>query len=208
MKSERREKGQGEATCTCSYLSPVLLGSGGGWAQSTWGSPCSLWVGSLKKNTALEYSTRVVQEGDCRCKKSTLNDLAYLTPLRIPLMNPVYVYSTLKIFNDSSQTTYSTHSRETSRRWLGVGGEVRQYTPQPSTPPPHPPLTGAGRRYRGGGEGGECGGNWESLSPLHPLHSTITSLLLDFLYTLSTSTIWSRRRHITGILRALYRTFS
>jgi hypothetical protein len=46
-------------------------------------------VGSLKINTALEYSTRVVQEGDRRCKKSTLNDLAYLTPLRIPLMNPV-----------------------------------------------------------------------------------------------------------------------
>ncbi len=46
-------------------------------------------VGSLKMNTTLEYSTRVVQEGDCRCKKSTLNDLAYLTPLRIPLMNPV-----------------------------------------------------------------------------------------------------------------------
>ena len=44
-------------------------------------------------NTALEYSTRVVQEGDRRCKKSTLNDLAYLTPLRIPLMNPVLVYS-------------------------------------------------------------------------------------------------------------------
>jgi hypothetical protein len=48
-------------------------------------------VGSLKMNTALEYSTRVVQEGDRRCKKSTLNDLAYLTPLRIPLMNPVEV---------------------------------------------------------------------------------------------------------------------
>jgi hypothetical protein len=47
-------------------------------------------VGSLKMNTALEYSTRVVQEGDRRCKKSTLNDLAYLTPLRIPLMNPVH----------------------------------------------------------------------------------------------------------------------
>jgi hypothetical protein len=40
-------------------------------------------------NTTLEYSTRVVQEGDRRCKKSTLKDLAYLTPLRIPLMNPV-----------------------------------------------------------------------------------------------------------------------
>jgi hypothetical protein len=39
-------------------------------------------VGSLKMNTTLEYSTRVVQEGDRRCKKSTLNDLAYLSPLR------------------------------------------------------------------------------------------------------------------------------
>ncbi len=48
-------------------------------------------VASLKMNTALEYSTRVVQEGDRRCKKSTLNDLAYLTPLRIPLMNPALV---------------------------------------------------------------------------------------------------------------------
>jgi hypothetical protein len=44
-------------------------------------------------NTTLEYSTRVVQEGDRRCKKSTLNDLAYLTPLRIPLMNPVHGYT-------------------------------------------------------------------------------------------------------------------
>ncbi len=49
-------------------------------------------VGSLKKNTTLEYSTKVVQEGDRRCEKSTLNDLAYLTPLRIPLMNPVIVW--------------------------------------------------------------------------------------------------------------------
>jgi hypothetical protein len=39
-------------------------------------------VGSLKMNTTLEYSTRVVQEGDRRCKKSTLIDLAYLTPLK------------------------------------------------------------------------------------------------------------------------------
>ncbi len=39
-------------------------------------------------NTALEYSTRVVQEGGHRCKKSTLNDLVHLTPLRISLMNP------------------------------------------------------------------------------------------------------------------------
>ncbi len=45
-------------------------------------------AGSLKMYTALEYSTRVVQEGGRRCKKSTLNDLVHLTPLRIPLMNP------------------------------------------------------------------------------------------------------------------------
>jgi hypothetical protein len=44
-------------------------------------------------NTALEYSTRVVQEGGRRCKKSTLNDLVHhLTPLRIPLMNPPIVH--------------------------------------------------------------------------------------------------------------------
>ncbi len=48
----------------------------------------SLEAGSLKMNTALEYSTRVAQEGGRRCKKSTLNDLVHLTPLRIPLMNP------------------------------------------------------------------------------------------------------------------------
>jgi hypothetical protein len=42
-------------------------------------------------NTALEYSTRVVQDGGRRCKKSTLNDLVHLTPLRIPLMNPPFV---------------------------------------------------------------------------------------------------------------------
>jgi hypothetical protein len=37
-------------------------------------------------NTTLEYSTRVVQKGGRRCKKSTLNDLVHLTPLRIPLI--------------------------------------------------------------------------------------------------------------------------
>jgi hypothetical protein len=61
-------------------------------------------VGSLKMNTALEYSTRVVQEGDRRCKKSTLNDLAYLTPLRIPLMNPVYVSLWLQPYYAMLQT--------------------------------------------------------------------------------------------------------
>jgi hypothetical protein len=51
-------------------------------------------------NTALEYSTIVVQEGGRRCKKSTLNDLAYLTPLRIriPLMNPPHVAKTCSLF--------------------------------------------------------------------------------------------------------------
>ncbi len=53
----------------------------------------TLEAGSLKMNTALEYSTRVVQEGGCRCKKSTLNDLVHLIPLRIPLMNTPLVYS-------------------------------------------------------------------------------------------------------------------
>jgi hypothetical protein len=56
-------------------------------------------VGSLKMNTTLEYSTRVVQEGDRRCKKSTLNDLAYLTPLRIPLMNPVIISVEVNLYN-------------------------------------------------------------------------------------------------------------
>ncbi len=51
-------------------------------------------AGSLKMNTALEYSTRVVQEGGRRCKKSTLNDIVHLTPLRIPLMNPPLVHFT------------------------------------------------------------------------------------------------------------------
>jgi hypothetical protein len=64
-------------------------------------------VGSLKMNTALEYSTRVVQEGDRRCKKSTLNDLAYLTPLRIPLMNPGIIWVELYVafFKHSKLTT-------------------------------------------------------------------------------------------------------
>jgi hypothetical protein len=47
------------------------------------GVPILPKAGSLKMNTALEYSTRVVQEGGRRCKKSTLNDLVHLTPLRI-----------------------------------------------------------------------------------------------------------------------------
>ncbi len=39
-------------------------------------SSCNKTLGGfIKMNTALEYSTRVVQEGGRRCKKSTLNDL-------------------------------------------------------------------------------------------------------------------------------------
>ena len=53
-------------------------------------SALEIQAGSWKMNTALEYSTRVVQEGGRRCKKSTLNDLVHLTPLKIPLMNPPY----------------------------------------------------------------------------------------------------------------------
>jgi hypothetical protein len=74
-------------------------------------------VGSLKMNTALEYSTRVVQEGDRRCKKSTLNDLAYLTPLRIPLMNPVLVSSVYSIFQSQGADSPS----PSSRRREGIG---------------------------------------------------------------------------------------
>ncbi len=64
-------------------------------------------VGSLKMNTTLEYSTRVVQEGDGRCKKSTLNDLAYLTPLRIPLMNPVVLYHPQDPGLNNKQSTFT-----------------------------------------------------------------------------------------------------
>jgi hypothetical protein len=60
--------------------------------MATSGTTSRQMVGSLKKNTTLEYSTRVVQGGNRRCEKSTLNDLAYLTPLRIPLMNPVKLF--------------------------------------------------------------------------------------------------------------------
>jgi hypothetical protein len=48
----------------------------------------------------------VAQEGDRRCKKSTLNDLAYLTPLRIPLMNPVIERKLAKL----SMTTFAYRS--------------------------------------------------------------------------------------------------
>jgi hypothetical protein len=58
-------------------------------------------------NTALEYSTRVVQEEGRRCKKSTLNDLVHLTPLRIPLMNPPFIiaYCMNGCMNGNAQRT-------------------------------------------------------------------------------------------------------
>jgi hypothetical protein len=63
-------------------------------------------------NTALEYSTRVVQEGGHRCKKSTLNDLVHLTPLRIPLMNPPVQYTAagvLKWCRETATLQYRRH---------------------------------------------------------------------------------------------------
>ncbi len=48
-------------------------------------------AGSLKMNTALEYSTRAVQEGGHRCKKSTLNDLVHaLDPSKNTFNEPTY----------------------------------------------------------------------------------------------------------------------
>jgi hypothetical protein len=52
-------------------------------------------------NTALEYSTRVVQEGGRRCKKSTLNDLVHLTLLRIPLTES-RVHALLKVHKNEN----------------------------------------------------------------------------------------------------------
>jgi hypothetical protein len=73
-------------------------------------------------NTTLEYSTRVVQEGDRRCKKSTLNDLAYLTPLRIPLMNPVIVrpYVQQASFSTPAVTLSSIKDLYTAKNIHGV----------------------------------------------------------------------------------------
>jgi len=121
-------------------------------------------VGSLKKNTTLEYSTRVVQEGDRRCEKSTLNDLAYLTPLRIPLMNPV-LFCTLSIavqFFITGKTVGEQSGKSnrlvfpidksflsvlllypTSKRSiLQIWGEPWGFFP----PPPHPDSTIFGKR--------------------------------------------------------------
>jgi hypothetical protein len=80
-------------------------------------------------NTTLEYSTRVVQQGDRRCKKSTLNDLAYLTPLRIPLMNPVYDFA---IPSDSLTSDIKIKKEKQlaeggEERGIGVGEGAKSY---------------------------------------------------------------------------------
>jgi hypothetical protein len=69
-------------------------------------------------NTALEYSTRVVQEGVRRCKKNTLNDLVHLTPLRIPLMNPPQVIGSCA----NQQEDYFHISPYAHRHLLGLQG--------------------------------------------------------------------------------------
>jgi hypothetical protein len=51
----------------------------------------------------------VVQEGDRRCKKSTLNDLVHLTPLRIPLMNPPMASSSSLPFLQQELHMYPIH---------------------------------------------------------------------------------------------------
>ncbi len=78
-------------------------------------------------NTALEYSTRVVQEGGRRCKKSTLNDLVHLTPLRIPLMNPPSVSwrITLRIVSHCNVLRLVAHYG----MWCIVFWLVSQYAP-------------------------------------------------------------------------------
>jgi hypothetical protein len=68
-------------------------------------------------NTALEYCTRVVQEGGRRCKKSTLNDLVHLTPLRIPLMNPPYV--------PASSDTVESEGRQMKQSFLNMSSMLR-----------------------------------------------------------------------------------
>jgi hypothetical protein len=76
-------------------------------------------AGSLKMNTALEYSTRVVQEGGRRCKKSTLNDLVHLTPLRIPLMNPPKDFAPYVLCMRYRDIKKRTKSGEKNYSWLG-----------------------------------------------------------------------------------------
>jgi hypothetical protein len=65
-------------------------------------------------NTALEYSTRVVQEGGRRCKKITLNNLVHLIPLRIPLMNPPYVCF---IKGEHANFFFQFENRKTADSW-------------------------------------------------------------------------------------------
>ncbi len=81
-----------------------------------------LKAGSLKMNTALEYSTRVVQEGVRRCKKSTLNDLVHLAPLRIPLMNPPSGWCCKQWYRIADgREHYSWHILAANTKTAGIG---------------------------------------------------------------------------------------
>jgi hypothetical protein len=64
------------------------------------------------------------------------------TKFRGILRNSVICYT--NFFNDTAQTTFSTLSRETSRRWLGVGLGT---TVHPSTPTPSLLPVGCLRRF-------------------------------------------------------------
>jgi hypothetical protein len=85
-------------------------------------------AGSLKMNTALEYRTRVVQEGGRRFKKSTLNDLVHLTPLRIPLMNPpICSKSTFTLFESLNlKKCIRTKAKKESETFFLLGTKKKQ----------------------------------------------------------------------------------
>ncbi len=72
-------------------------------------------------NTALEYSIRVVQEEGRRCKKSTLNDLVHLTPLRIPLMNPPIFFkipSSVVVRFYPTSSPHRLQDKKTAKIWM------------------------------------------------------------------------------------------
>jgi hypothetical protein len=113
--------------------------------------------------TTLEYSTRMVQEGGRWCKKSTLNDLVHLTPLRIRLMNPPYavklcchIFSVpcihytnilLSIYNIRVCTIMDTRAspalfaRRTQKLRQAGFYYCMYYSANPVCPPPPPPLS-------------------------------------------------------------------
>ncbi len=115
-------------------------------------------VGSLKMNTALEYSTRVVQEGDRRWKKSTLSDLAYLTPLRIPLMNPVLLEDIWRLEvkqSDGVLNVLYCLGEQNQQRIVRICKFAQVYNTQENTVMSF--KDGGREGVRGGGGGGEEG---------------------------------------------------